>query len=801
MNDNYQVDYNDTDDNLYTDGENKRPKLIIIVVGIVILLIIIAIFFFACSSVSNKSNNNFLNNISVENGELNPKFDKNINDYSVIIDSDFTMVSCSSESSKATTSGCNKRIYITDECVEHIISVTSEDKQLRKYKLNICKQDKNAPIIKDVKLSPTGYSNNKVTITVEVESVNELSDNAYSFDGGLTWQNSNSISVSENKTVEIKVKDIKNNESAIMTKEVTTIDKTIPKVTVKGSVGSNVSTYSNVTLTAIVSPDSTPSGYKYEWYKNNNKINGASSSTYLATSSGTYKVKVITGAGNSTTSSEYKVNKKTSESHNDYKPSITSVVGNPTTWTNLPVTLTVNATSKNGLATKAYSFDGGKTYQASKSKTFNSNQTVKIVVCDKAGNKENYAVEITKIDNVKPKVEITGGTSIGSKLTAKVTPSKTISGYKYQWYLNNVEITGANSLTYTASKSGNYQVKVTTGSKNYATSSNHYIKINIPGSVSLSSSVNSGTWTKNDVTLTAKVSNATATSYDWYANNVKVASTTTNTYVIKNDTNKSYKVVAKFSDGSTATSGTIAVKVDKTAPTKTTVTFTSGGKAYNANGNYWTNQAVDRKFNSTDNGSGIKYFEYSNGCTGNVSGNEGEGKDKYTNYYFEGINVACHRAVDYAGNKGEWSDKNYMKIDRTPPYTPYISKSQNFDYSIQCIADNEDIGLETPTNKIKMCGGSTDSYDLNVLAKDNENGSGIDSCQYVLSEAGGKNYGDIGDFEIVNGQFYGYDTIRWEDGYGPGKNITAPSISYLRRCRDKAGNYSNALVIFWLYIK
>lgn len=83
-------------------------------------------------------------------------------------------------------------------------------------------------------------------------------------------------------------------------------------------------------------------------------------------------------------------------------PVINSVTGNSGYWTNKPITLTVNATDYGsaGLAPEAYSFDGGNTWQASKSKTFYKNQTVSIKVRDAAGNKSiTKTVEITKIDN------------------------------------------------------------------------------------------------------------------------------------------------------------------------------------------------------------------------------------------------------------------------------------------------------------------------------------------------------------------------------------------------------------------
>lgn len=86
---------------------------------------------------------------------------------------------------------------------------------------------------------------------------------------------------------------------------------------------------------------------------------------------------------------------------------ISYVSGNPSSWTNKNVTLKVTANASAGLHSKAYSFDGGSTWQASSSKTFSSNKTVKIVVRDKNGKKSaTKTVKITKIDKTAPTITL-----------------------------------------------------------------------------------------------------------------------------------------------------------------------------------------------------------------------------------------------------------------------------------------------------------------------------------------------------------------------------------------------------------
>ena len=85
------------------------------------------------------------------------------------------------------------------------------------------------------------------------------------------------------------------------------------------------------------------------------------------------------------------------------RPVINSVTGNPTSWTNQNVTLTVNASDNVGV--KEYSFDNGSTWQTGKTKAYTANTSnIKIKVRDYAGNESTPAttISITKIDKNKP---------------------------------------------------------------------------------------------------------------------------------------------------------------------------------------------------------------------------------------------------------------------------------------------------------------------------------------------------------------------------------------------------------------
>lgn len=93
-------------------------------------------------------------------------------------------------------------------------------------------------------------------------------------------------------------------------------------------------------------------------------------------------------------------------------PVLTSVTGNPTSWTT-SATLTINASdNESGLASEPYSFDNGTTWQAENTKTYTSNTSgIIIKVKDALGNiYTNTSINITKVDSVTPTLTMTAGT-------------------------------------------------------------------------------------------------------------------------------------------------------------------------------------------------------------------------------------------------------------------------------------------------------------------------------------------------------------------------------------------------------
>lgn len=104
-------------------------------------------------------------------------------------------------------------------------------------------------------------------------------------------------------------------------------------------------------------------------------------------------------------------------------------------------------------------------------------------------------------------------------------------------------------------------------------------------------------------------------------------------------------------------------KIDKIKP-KLNYELTANGEEYTSN--KWTKYDISRKLMPSDTGgSGYKEVQYQSSCSGSWY------KEGYVNLYTmttEGINNACYKAIDNAGNESD-TIHLIMKVDKTAPYT------------------------------------------------------------------------------------------------------------------------------------
>lgn len=154
---------------------------------------------------------------------------------------------------------------------------------------------------------------------------------------------------------------------------------------------------------------------------------------------------------------------------------------------------------------------------------------------------------------------------------------------------------------------------------------------------------------------------------------------------------------ARVRDGyNTVVATTLTITtIDTIAPSIPTsvIRYDSASGTVRANTTTWTNRTLWwGSFAAADTGgSGIDHYEYSDGCTGNKTGNLA------TNYtYATSMNATyCIRAVDKAGNTSAWSSKYYFNIDKIAPTCTSSGGSSAWsitDVTIKGVCSNDEGG-------------------------------------------------------------------------------------------------------------
>ncbi|MDO9188147.1 MAG: T9SS type A sorting domain-containing protein [Bacteroidia bacterium] len=201
----------------------------------------------------------------------------------------------------------------------------------------------------------------------------------------------------------------------------------------------------NVTLNA-----NTGTGYNYQWKKDNVVIGGATSSSYIASVSGSYSVDVTNGSLTNTS-----------------EPVVITVIPAPSAVIT-PSGPTTMCSGSVGLKANSGS---GYIYQWQKNNNSITGATNAVYSASTTG---SYQVKITQGNCSAMSAPIL--VKIENVLYASITPAgpttfcaggkvilyaSTCSGYIYQWKRNGANISGATSSTYTATVSGSYQIKIT----------------------------------------------------------------------------------------------------------------------------------------------------------------------------------------------------------------------------------------------------------------------------------------------------------------------------------------------------
>lgn len=416
------------------ENPNKKGPLFIILIVLIVLIILGLLGFFGYKYFFSKDKEVNIDNIVIEGGNLSPQFSSETAEYTIESINDSFKLICSYKGKKVVTSGCNQSILLSNK-TSTTVEIKTKDID---YKFNVIKVNENSPIINDVTGTDVKDWKKSLTLKVDATFKKEQHREAYSFDGGKTWQKENSKEIKNSGNIQVVVRDVEGNLSSVYTKKIEKVDSSSPVIEVSvsnkqiivtakdsdsGLIGWIVSKsfvqpskMDEIKLTkeTILKYNASGNGDYYIWVKD--KAGNVVS-----------KKVTITASGNSYEDNDVQIdNNDTVEE----KISISKDLGNVSYWTN-SVTLRVDATT-NKSGNLVYSFDDGKTFDANNSKTFTSNQTVKIVVKNNSTGKTAAITEkIEYIDNTNPTCSGISGASTewtNSDRTISVTCNDNGSG-------------------------------------------------------------------------------------------------------------------------------------------------------------------------------------------------------------------------------------------------------------------------------------------------------------------------------------------------------------------------------------
>lgn len=367
--------------------------------------------------------------------------------------------------------------------------------------------DTKPPVIESVSGNPSVKTPMSIVITVNAydNGVGLHPLGAYSFDGGKTWQVSNSITVDSNTTLNIVVRDAALNKTK-HTEKITNIlkdDKNISFTIKSGTLKNNgwftsdvgvlvkplvsndyFESFSYCTGNNICTPDKTSTNYNGETIK------------LTENTSGTLICGRVNKKDNTKTDVVCSTLFKIDKSIPDVRYEVIS--GNQNNghepWYVSDVNLSVRTSSISGIEKIEYCTTTGNSCTPNKT-AYGSNinvilstnsKTNKVcsIVTNNAGTRGQNTCSINyQIDKTVPSVSLVLNGGVGdyigktASIKAVVSPSTNASGYTFIWYKNGTQIQSGTSDTITISNGDNiykedtYRVVVTTGAGNKGESS------------------------------------------------------------------------------------------------------------------------------------------------------------------------------------------------------------------------------------------------------------------------------------------------------------------------------------------
>jgi len=220
-----------------------------------------------------------------------------------------------------------------------------------------------------------------------------------------------------------------------------------PAATISPSGGVTTCTGTPVSLQA-----NTGNGLSYQWKKNGSNINGATSSSYSASTAASYTVVVSLGQCSATSSA-------TTVAVDAGPTATVSPSGTVTICPGVSQTLTANT----GGGLNYQWLKSGVSISGATTHTYSTSSTGGYSVIETDANGCSKTSAKTTIKNYTVTVKITNSGSLNICNTGSVTlNAQVLSGYTYQWYDNDAPIPGATATSYIATAAGIYKYLATT---------------------------------------------------------------------------------------------------------------------------------------------------------------------------------------------------------------------------------------------------------------------------------------------------------------------------------------------------
>lgn len=283
--------------------------------------------------------------------------------------------------------------------------------------------DKEAPVIKSAEIIDKGYVTETKIVVRAIDNGCGLNERAYSVNGG-PWEAAGELTVCENGVYRIKVRDALGNESSrnIM---VSNIDKEAPEISVQITPKGTMTTYqgnlwsTDASLTVDATDEKSgmrklcildKTGKKLEEKRNDKDLvektlrlekNGIKN--------GSYKIWAADCLN------QVRETDGITISHVDSQPPVIQEIQKipQKDGSVLLLVEAVDAGDGIGLAEKAYSFDGGKTWQKEREKGIGKNADYEIVVRDRLNQSVSERIKITEVTERKEDREPDNGKDDG----------------------------------------------------------------------------------------------------------------------------------------------------------------------------------------------------------------------------------------------------------------------------------------------------------------------------------------------------------------------------------------------------